>query len=171
MSSTDTDPNVGVVISDIARLMRTEFDRRARKLGLTRPQWLLLSRLHRHPGAAQSELAVMLEVEKATAGRMIDRLEANGWVERRAEPGDRRIKRVYLTDVARREYERMWPVAEATVADALSDLSAQESRQLSDLLTRVKKTIVAMGDAAASGKVAAVRPARRARALNGRVTA
>jgi DNA-binding MarR family transcriptional regulator len=58
-----------------------------RKLRLTRAQWLVLTRLHRRPGASQSELADMMEVEKATAGRLIDRLEAKGWVERR--PGRR----------------------------------------------------------------------------------
>jgi DNA-binding MarR family transcriptional regulator len=164
----NTDQYIGVVISDVARLLRTEFDRRAKKLGLTRPQWLLLSRLHRHPGASQSELAVMLEVEKATAGRMIDRLEANGWVERRAEPGDRRVKRVYLTAEAEREHKRMWPVAEATVEDAMADLSAQDSKQLFELLSRVKTTLVTMLDD--PPRKTAVAPARRARAQNGRVS-
>ena len=93
----NTEEYIGVVISDVARLLRTEFDRRVRRLGITRGQWLVLTRLHRRPGASHSELAEMMEVEKATAGRMIDRLVANGWVERRAQPGDRRVKRVYLT--------------------------------------------------------------------------
>ena len=93
----NTDHYIGVVISDVARLLRTAFDRRVRRLGITRAQWLVLTRLHRRPGASLSELAEMMEVEKATAGRMIDRLVANGWVERRTEASDRRVKRVYLT--------------------------------------------------------------------------
>ena len=93
----NTDEYIGVVISDVARLLRTEFDRRVRRLGITRAQWLVLTRLHRRPGASHSELAEMMEVEKATAGRMIDRLVANGWVERRTQADDRRVKRVYLT--------------------------------------------------------------------------
>ena len=52
-------------------LMRTVFDSRVRRLGLTRAQWLALTRLHRRPGASQSELADMMEVEKATVGRLI----------------------------------------------------------------------------------------------------
>ena len=67
---------IGFLISDVARLMRTAFDRRVRALGLTRSQWLVINRLHRRPGATQSELAEMLEVEKATAGRMVDRMDA-----------------------------------------------------------------------------------------------
>jgi MarR family transcriptional regulator, transcriptional regulator for hemolysin len=168
----NTDDYIGVVISDVARLLRTEFDRRVRKLGITRAQWLVLTRLHRHPGASHSELADMMEVEKATAGRMIDRLVANGWVERRSEPDDRRIKRVYLTAEAQRAHRRIWHVAEATLDDALTDLSAREAKQLMGLLIRVKRTLVSAGDDAPARKTAVARPApRRARAHNGRVSA
>ena len=156
----NTDEYIGVVISDVARLLRTEFDRRVRRLGITRAQWLVLTRLHRRPGASHSELAEMMEVERATAGRMIDRLVANGWVERRTPRDDRRVKRVYLTREAERVHQRIWRVAEATVDAALADLSASESRQLMALLQRTKKTLVSAGDP--SGSAAAIRkPALR----------
>jgi MarR family transcriptional regulator for hemolysin len=102
----------------------------------------------------------MMEMERASAGRMIDRLEANGWVERRALDGDRRVKRVYLTPEAERVHRRIWRVAEATVEDALGDLSAPEGAQLMRLLARVKKTLIedvdgaAARNGAASGKAA-----------------
>ena len=136
------------MIADVARLLRTAFDRRVRTLGITRAQWLVLTRLHRHPGVSQSELADLMEVERASAGRMIDRLEANGWVERRAQNGDRRVKRVYLTPEAERVHRRIWRVAEATVDDALTDLSSRESAQLRALLARVKKNLLAVVDGA-----------------------
>lgn len=164
----NTDEYIGVVISDVARLLRTEFDRRVRKLGITRAQWLVLTRLHRHPGASHTELADMMEVEKATAGRMIDRLEANGWVERRVEPDDRRVKRVYLTAEAERVHKRIWRVAEATVDDGLADLSSSEARQLMALLMRVKRTLVLAMDAAETPAIAGAHGHRRARP-NGRV--
>jgi MarR family transcriptional regulator, transcriptional regulator for hemolysin len=168
----NTDDYIGVVISDVARLLRTEFDRRVRKLGITRAQWLALTRLHRHPGASHSELAVMLEVEKATAGRMIDRLEANGWVERRIEPDDGRVKRVYLTAEAERAHKRIWHVAEATVNDALIDLSTRESKQLMTLLLRVKRTLLSTVDDAPARKTKAPpRLAQRRGRHNGRATA
>src|SRR3954469_10899450 len=147
----NTEEYIGVVISDVARLLRTEFDRRVRRLGITRGQWLVLTRLHRRARASHSELAEMMEVEKATAGRMIDRLVANGWVERRAQPGDRRVKRVYLTPEAERVHKRIWRVAEDTVDTALADLSARESKQLFALLQRVKGTLVSSADAPAKG--------------------
>ena len=55
------DDYIGYVLSDVARLIRTVFDRRVRELGLTRAQWLVLTRLTRRPGASQTELADMLE--------------------------------------------------------------------------------------------------------------
>ena len=70
--SPDDDGYIGYVLSDVARLIRTVFDRRVRSLGLTRAQWLVLSRLYRRPGTSQTELADMLEVDRASAGRMID---------------------------------------------------------------------------------------------------
>ncbi len=168
----NTDDYIGVVISDVARLLRTEFDRRVRRLGITRAQWLVLTRLHRHPGASLSELAEMMEVEKATAGRMIDRLVANGWVARRTQRDDRRVKRVHLTPEAERVHKRIWRVAESTVEDALAGLSAPESRQLMALLQRVKKTLVSAVDVAPprNAVVAGRRPALRgARGHNGKV--
>jgi MarR family transcriptional regulator for hemolysin len=101
-------------------------------------------------------------VEKATAGRMIDRLVANGWVERRTQRDDRRVKRVYLTREAERVHQRIWRVAEATVEAALADLSAPESKQLMALLQRIKKTLVSAGDPSASaGRKPASRPTPR----------
>jgi DNA-binding MarR family transcriptional regulator len=168
----NTEEYIGVVISDVARLLRTEFDRRVRRLGITRAQWLVLTRLHRRPGASHSELAEMMEVEKATAGRMIDRLVANGWVERRSEPGDKRVKRVYLTREAERVHKRIWRVAEDTVEAALADLSARESKLLFTLLQRVKETLVSAANgsaktsAASAGRNSVSRGMRRP---NGRI--
>ena len=166
----NTDDFIGVVISDVARLLRTAFDRRVRALGITRAQWLVLTRLHRHPGVSQSELADLMEVERASAGRMIDRLEANGWVERRAQNGDRRVKRVFLTPEAERVHRRIWRVAEATVSDALVDLSAREGAQLRALLGRVKKNLISVVDGGATNGAAYPQPApRRAQRHNGSV--
>jgi DNA-binding MarR family transcriptional regulator len=144
--SPDDERNVGYLISDAARLMRTVFDRRVRACGLTRAQWLALTRLHRRPGLSQSEVADMLEIEKPSAGRLIDRLEENGWVERRADPVDRRINRIWLTAQAEAVHASIWPVAAGTVDDALAALSHDERDQLADLLMRVKASLVAMAE-------------------------
>ena len=145
--SNDDERHIGFLISDVARLMRTAFDRRVRRLGLTRSQWLVINRLHRRPGATQSELADMLEVEKATAGRMIDRMEKAGWLERRADEGDRRINRLYLTSGARKSHARMWKIAEATVDDALGALSEREREEFTRMTAQVKGRLQALAGA------------------------
>lgn len=134
----DDDGYIGYMLSDVARLIRTVFDRRVRRLGLTRAQWLVLTRLHRRPGASQTELADMLETDRASAGRMIDRMEKAGWVERRADGADRRINRLHLTADARKAHARMWKIAESTLDDALATLSPGERRQYTQLTARVK---------------------------------
>ncbi len=84
----------------LARLIRTEADRRARAHGMTRAQWTLMIRLEAHPGLLQKELAEILEVEPITVARLVDRLEARGMVERRPDPSDRRCWRLHLTEAA-----------------------------------------------------------------------
>ncbi len=89
------------LLHDVARLMRTDADKRARAHGMTRAQWVILVWLDRHPGLSQKELAEILEVEPITVARLIDRLEARRVVERRPDPHDRRIWRLHLRPEAR----------------------------------------------------------------------
>ncbi len=94
------DDELLVLLTAVARFVRTLADRRARGQGMTRAQWLILFRLRGAPGLTQRELAVLLEVEPITVGRLVDRLEARGLVERRSDPGDRRVWRLHLTPAA-----------------------------------------------------------------------
>lgn len=95
------DRDMLVVMHDVARMMRTRFDQRAREYGMTRAQWIILARLERQPGMTQNEMAGLCEVEPITVGRLVDRLEANGLVERRLDPADRRIRRLHLLPASR----------------------------------------------------------------------
>jgi MarR family transcriptional regulator, transcriptional regulator for hemolysin len=142
--SSEDERHIGFLISDVARLMRTAFDRRVRRLGLTRSQWLVINRLYRRPGATQSELAEMLEVEKATAGRMVDRMEKKGWVARRPDASDRRVNRLFLTADADLIQVQLAQIADRTVDDALALLSAPEREQFSEWMRQVKRQLQAM---------------------------
>jgi MarR family transcriptional regulator for hemolysin len=94
------DREILYLLNDVARLMRTRADQRARTYGMTRAQWVILSRLERQPGLSQNEIAAVVEVEPISVARLVDRLEARGLVERRADPKDRRIWRLHLTPAA-----------------------------------------------------------------------
>ena len=89
------------VLYDVARLMRTRADQHARRFGMTRAQWVILSWLERQSGISQNDLAGLVEVEPITVCRLFDRLEARGLVERRNDPKDRRVKRLHLTEAAK----------------------------------------------------------------------
>lgn len=171
--SHDQDDYIGYLMTDTARLLRTVFERRVRARGLTRAQWVVIARLHQRPGLSQSEVADILEIEKASAGRLIDRMEAKGWLERRSDPNDRRINRLHLTGDALRLHQEIWPVAEATVADALTGLTPRQQSELGKLLGAVKQTLqglttndpVVVGHStdASGGAVAARRGAKKSR--------
>lgn len=134
----------GFLVSDVARLLRTEFDRRVRDLDLTRSQWLALTRIYRQPGCTQSELAETLEMEKGSAGRLIDRLEDNGFVERKADPTDRRVKRIHLTPEAEAIERTMRMIALETIHEALSDLDEAERDKAVEALITVKARLQEM---------------------------
>jgi DNA-binding MarR family transcriptional regulator len=131
----------GFLLHDTARLMRRDFERRSRSSGLTRAQWAVLAYLARSEGTSQAALAEMLEIEPITLVRLLDRLENAGWVERRPDPSDRRVRRLYLTETARPLMEQFQELASATREAALSGLSEAERRQLSDLLMKVRTNL------------------------------
>jgi DNA-binding MarR family transcriptional regulator len=84
------------LLHDVARIMRTRFDQWARTYGMTRAQGVILVRLELQPGISQNEMAALCEVEPITVGRLVDRLEARGLIERRPDPTDRRVRRLHL---------------------------------------------------------------------------
>lgn len=90
-------PSVAYLLSDSARLLRRAFDMRVRAMGVTGPQARLLLVLGLHEGENQGFYADQLDVEAITLGRMLDRMEEAGLIERRRDPADRRAWRVHLT--------------------------------------------------------------------------
>jgi MarR family transcriptional regulator for hemolysin len=74
---------------------------------MTRAQWAVLLRLERREGLKQSDLAEQLDIQPITLTRLVDRLCDNGLIERRADPNDRRAKRLYLTPAARPLLDRI----------------------------------------------------------------
>jgi len=140
-----------VVLSDVARLIRTLADGRARAHGMTRAQWMILVRLDRQPGMSQNELAALIEVEPITVARLIDRLEKRGMVERRPDPADRRIWRLHLTQAARPMLEEIFK-ARAELNAILVDGIAQ--KDLDTVVGCLLQMKVNLTDTRASAKTA-----------------
>jgi DNA-binding MarR family transcriptional regulator len=137
----DLSRNFGFLLNDVARLMRTAYDRRIRKLGLTRAQWWVLTHLYRSNGVTQTELAETLEIEKPTLGRLLDRLEAKGWVRREHDASDRRVWRVHLTDEVEPALRTMRSIAADLRRDALTGISAAERERFVDTLLAIKENL------------------------------
>lgn len=100
MPQTNPRREFAFLIHDVARLLKTYADQRARQYGMTRAQWAVLVRLQRTEGLKQSELAEILDLQPISLTRLLDRLSANGLIERRPDPDDRRANRLYLTPAA-----------------------------------------------------------------------
>ena len=138
----DDNRNFGILLHDVARLMRVAYDRRMKPLGLTRSQWWVLNKLYFNEGINQSELAALLDIEKPTLGRLLDRLEDKGWVTRVPDAKDRRTKRVYLTAKVEPTMKVMRKQAFETNEEALAGLSADERDSVIDVLGRMRNDLV-----------------------------
>ena len=137
----DLSRNFGFLLNDVARLLRTAYDRRIRKLGLTRAQWWVLTHLYRSNGVSQTGLAETLEIEKPTLGRLLDRLEAKGWVRREHDARDRRVWRVHLTEEVEPALRTMRTIAAELRRDALAGISAAERERFVDTLLAIKENL------------------------------
>ncbi len=139
MSMLINDESIAFLVHDVARLMRARFDADARAHGATRQQWRVLVNLARMPeGPTQTELAERLDVEQITLCRMVDRLSDAGLVERRADPSDRRVRRVHLLPAAHAIVEQLAAVGSEIEAEALSILPSAAQQLLRDSLIRLR---------------------------------
>ncbi|WP_201315821.1 MarR family transcriptional regulator [Dyella sp. EPa41] len=138
------DISFGYLLGDVTLLFRKHFDRRAVKFGLTRAQWRATKMLYYREGLRQTELAEQLEMEPIAVGRVIDRLQAAGFVERRPDPKDRRAWRLYVTDQARSVIADMEEIAVGLRKDATRGITVPELQQALGVLNRMKDNLQAL---------------------------
>jgi MarR family transcriptional regulator for hemolysin len=133
--------NIGLLIHDVGRLLRVLYDRQMASIGLTRSQWLLLTYLYFKDGINQTELASLMDMEKAPLSRLLDRMEIKGWIIRKNETKDRRIKNIYLSESVKPFVSSLREKAAKYRKDSLSILSDKELSKLRDLLQVLKKDL------------------------------
>ena len=121
---------IAISVIDAARMLKTYADQRARQFGISRAQWTVLIRLDRCEGLKQSELAEMLDLQPISLTRLLDRLAANGLIERRPDPNDRRANRLYLTPAARPVIEELSHLGEDMMATVLGGIDDAAREQL-----------------------------------------
>lgn len=139
--TTSIEREIAFNISDVARLLKTYADQRARELGMTRAQWVVLARVERSEGLKQCELADTLDLQPITLTRLIDRLCDNGLIERRSDPDDRRAKRLYLTPAARPVLDGLARLGADIMATVLEGIEPAAVEQLLTHLLTLKTNL------------------------------
>jgi MarR family transcriptional regulator, transcriptional regulator for hemolysin len=132
---------VAFSINDVARLLKTYADQRARDFGMTRAQWAVLARVERSEGLKQCELADTLDLQPITLTRLIDRLCDGGLIERRSDPEDRRAKRLYLTPAARPVLDGLTRLGNDIMATVLAGIAPAAVEELLALLLTLKTNL------------------------------
>lgn len=128
-------------IMDVARLIKTYADQRARQFGISRAQWAVLIRIDRTEGLKQSELAEILDLQPISLTRLLDRLADNGLIERRADPNDRRANRLYLKPAAKPLLEQLAALGTDMMGTVLKGLDDQTIERMLKELGSVKSNL------------------------------
>jgi len=145
----DKETRFAFLIHDVSRLRRVMFDRIVRNLGTSRSQWWVLAFLSRDDGSPQTNLADELDVGKVALGGLVDRLEEAGMVERRADPIDRRVKRVFLTKEGRRLVSQNKELDKRVNETTLNGVSETDFETTMRTLEKMKSNLLATLDAVA----------------------
>jgi MarR family transcriptional regulator for hemolysin len=139
--ATDRLRNFGFLVRDVSRLFAKHFQRNARELELSLPQCKVLGHLSRNEGISQARLAELTETDPMTLVRTLDRMQQDGWIERRPDPADRRAHQLFLREAAKPVLQRIWKIADQARNEVLAELSTAEREQLIELLERVHRTL------------------------------
>lgn len=138
------DARLGFLMHDVSRLRRNVFDEFMKPVGLTRSQWWILAYLSRRDGMIQTDLANVLDLGKAALGGLIDRLEAAGFIQRRLDDSDRRVRRIYMSARGKKMCDEMRTRSHAMSERMLEGLSFKDRHALAASLAIVKKNLLEM---------------------------
>jgi DNA-binding MarR family transcriptional regulator len=127
-----------IALLHTAHTAQAEVESKLSALGLSLPKLLALKALS---DAGESlplgQLADRLSCVKSNITQLIDRLEADGFVAREADPGDRRTRLAVLTAAGRKACKEGTRLQQETERDLLKTLSRDEARQLATLLEKL----------------------------------
>ena len=130
--------NFGFLLREVSSLSSLNFERHSGELGLSLAQCKVLAYLQRSEGISQKRLAELTDTDPMTLARTLERMEADGWIERKADPADRRARQLFLKPPGLRMLQDIWRVADRARTDAMVGLSAADRSQLMSLLERVR---------------------------------
>jgi MarR family transcriptional regulator, transcriptional regulator for hemolysin len=141
LMTSDGTERLGFLIHDAQRLLRKRFEMRGAEYGLSAAQWRLLVRVVKDEGVPQARLAEILEIEPISVSRLLDRMEAGGWITRQQDASDRRVRMIFPTDKSRSVFVAIKSVAGDVYEEALAGLTGDERRMLIGGLGRIVENL------------------------------
>ena len=143
-------PAFAFLLHDVARLLKKRFEQNSR--GLTRSQWQVLAYLAENEGVNQARLAELIEIEPITLGRLVDKLETLGLIERHPHPTDRRTWLLHLMPAARSRLQQAGEYGDVTRREALAGVSEADGQCLLKTLDAMKANLIEACEAPIAGQ-------------------
>lgn len=140
------DASPGYLVNHLARLFGAALQARIKPMGLSIGVFPVMLHLWQKDGLTQSDLVSLVGVEQATMANTLARMERDGLIVRDKDPDDGRLRRVWLTDHARRKHGPATQAAEEQNARVLYGLSDAEKSQLIELLRKTIRTFEGQSD-------------------------
>jgi MarR family transcriptional regulator, transcriptional regulator for hemolysin len=136
--------NLGFLLKDVSRLWVRYFESLADQIGMTLTQAKVLVFLSRNEGCTQARLAELCDTDPMTLVRVLDRMEKDGFLERRPDPSDRRVYRLFLKPASDPILAEITRIGDRARGEALAGLSTEERTQLIALLERVHGNLLTL---------------------------
>jgi MarR family transcriptional regulator, transcriptional regulator for hemolysin len=137
----DRQRNFGFLLKEVSRRYVNRFEVRAAEIPVNLAQAKALVRLEKNEGVSQARLAELAEVDPMTMVRILDRMEAEGLLERRPDPADRRARCLYLTAKAKPILSEIWRLSDEIRAEVFAGVSKVEREQFMTVLERLYDNI------------------------------
>jgi DNA-binding MarR family transcriptional regulator len=128
---------IGMIARALDSISNIEF----KEYDLTKGQYLYLVRICENPGIIQEKLAEMIKVDRTTAARAIKKLEMNGFIEKKEDKHNKKIKKLFPTEKGKNVYPFIKRENDYSNIVALEGLSESEVEAIFNLLQRVRKNI------------------------------
>ncbi|WP_057914002.1 MarR family winged helix-turn-helix transcriptional regulator [Peribacillus muralis] len=128
---------IGMIARALDSISNIEF----KDFDLTKGQYLYLVRICENPGIIQEKVAEMIKVDRTTAARAIKKLEKQGFIEKKNDASNKKIKKLYPTSNGERIYPFLKKEGEYTDKVALAGLSSEETDTMFRLLQKVRMNI------------------------------
>jgi MarR family transcriptional regulator, transcriptional regulator for hemolysin len=141
---TNTEPvsQLSADIHELSLLIARLFNQKVKGMGFTRTQWMVLDRLHREGEQSQTQLANSLSMAKPPLGKVIDKLQEEGWVSRRRNPRDRRENLVSPTRAVDPLVEPLNLIVQGITENAMIGLTNVDRQNLSSLLDKMHSNLL-----------------------------